>query len=73
MAWEFGHRSVICKTDCLDAYNLVFSNSIAGVHHDLVSKIHDLRNRSWNLSFVLIDRLANGVADYLAKHAAAAG
>ncbi|MED6112358.1 hypothetical protein PIB30_060961 [Stylosanthes scabra] len=38
-----------------------------GIWH--VSKIHDLRNRSWNLSFRLIDRLANGVTDFLAKHA----
>ncbi|MED6114628.1 hypothetical protein PIB30_082202 [Stylosanthes scabra] len=65
-----GQRSVICETDYLDAYNLVLSTFVASSHQDLVSKIHEFLTRQWNITFLLIEHTANGVADLLAKQAA---
>ncbi|MED6133717.1 hypothetical protein PIB30_030690 [Stylosanthes scabra] len=70
MVWEMGECSVMCETDCLDAYNLIHANSMAGAHQDLVTKILDFLFRPWDLTILLIDQSANGVADLLAKQTA---
>ncbi|MED6151447.1 hypothetical protein PIB30_082626 [Stylosanthes scabra] len=46
------------------------SLSIPCAHQDLISKIQEFQSRPWQISIVLIDRTADGVADLLAKHAA---
>ncbi|MED6160744.1 hypothetical protein PIB30_054223 [Stylosanthes scabra] len=75
LAWDHGHKNVICETDNVDVYRVVQlypCNNIA-LHADLITKIHDLLCRSWNVDVCLIQRNANDVVDTIAKLAARNG
>nr|XP_025692940.1 uncharacterized protein LOC112795212 [Arachis hypogaea] len=71
LAWEAGYKQVSCETDCLKAFLLIqdrFTN-IQSADHDLVSKIHDFLTWNWRADVKVIQRLANHVADAMAKFA----
>ncbi|MED6166769.1 hypothetical protein PIB30_112658, partial [Stylosanthes scabra] len=72
LAWDYGHRDIVCETDNVDVFLAVQSHSsVSGAaDSNLIIKIHDLIWRNWNVEVKLIQREANGVADAMAKVAA---
>ncbi|MED6197666.1 hypothetical protein PIB30_058748 [Stylosanthes scabra] len=71
LAWDYRHKDVSCETDNVDVYRVTQLHQCNdnGLHVDLVTKIHELLRRSWNVVVCLIQRSDNGVADTMAKFA----
>ncbi|MED6161223.1 hypothetical protein PIB30_058685 [Stylosanthes scabra] len=71
LALDCGYRDVVCETDSLDAFLAAQpqANPCQAADADLIEKIHEVLARNWNAQVVLIQRIANITADFLAKHA----
>ncbi|MED6181340.1 hypothetical protein PIB30_018486 [Stylosanthes scabra] len=72
LAWENGYKEVVCETDNIEVFMISqrFQDSEAVLNKDLIAKIRELLQRSWWIEICLIQRIANRVADAMAKTAA---
>ncbi|KAK9015955.1 hypothetical protein V6N11_007042 [Hibiscus sabdariffa] len=66
-AWNGGFRRVELETDNAEATNICNGLSPALQHNVLVSVIHDLLLRSWQVRIHHVGRSGNAVADKLAR------
>ena len=75
LAWNLGHRSLICATDCYDAMNVLTSVSDVGSYWaaDTICRVKSILAWDWNVTVIAISRDQNLVADALACTASANG
>ena len=71
-AWDCGLRSVICETDCLEAFDWIQLSTIPSQHLEanLLFEIRELVIRPWCVRFSLVLRDANRCVDHLARRGA---
>nr|KYP39729.1 hypothetical protein KK1_038955 [Cajanus cajan] len=74
LAWLLGYKYVHCEVDCLDLLETI--NNISNLdmelhmHKDIVVRLKHLLQRTWEVTFDLINRNANGLTYILAAKGA---
>ncbi|KAL4296103.1 hypothetical protein GQ457_12G019320 [Hibiscus cannabinus] len=66
-AWELGFRKIVLETDNKETANICNGSSKTLAGSILVSAIHELRRRSWEVRVIHVSRERNEVADRLAS------
>ncbi|KAL4283502.1 hypothetical protein GQ457_16G031070 [Hibiscus cannabinus] len=67
-AWRMKFNRVDVETDCRDIVISVTGNVISSFGNTLISKIHGVLRKDWEVVICHISRGANVVADLLARH-----
>ena len=75
LAWNLGHKSLTCVTDCQEARTVLTTVSDVGGYWaaDAILRVKMMLSWDWDISFGVVSRDRNVIADALACKASANG